>query len=334
MRKLASVRIITSVNPIPNADNIEVALVDGWKLVVRKGKFKAGDICIYCEIDSFLPVRPEFEFLRGSSYKLLPDGTEGFRLRTVKLRGQISQGLLIEPTDIPELNIDLEVGQDVSEILGITLFEEPIPLELEGKIKGYFPSYFPKTNEERLQNFSRVYEELKQKTFYVAEKLEGQSFSAYIKEAEFGLCTRVLDLLTEEPNTFTLVADKLYLPNKLKSLGKNIALQGELVGPGISRNRYKLEEKTVYFFTGFNIDEYRRLTLSELTEVLKSLELNMVPIVEREFTLPDTLDELLEYADGYSLLNPKAIREGIVIRTEDMNTSFKAISNKFLLKCE
>ena len=115
MRRLATVRKISRIDPIENADRIQVATVDGWKCVVKAGDFSEGDAVIYCEIDSFLPVRPEFEFLRKSSFKRMGD-LEGFRLRTVKLRGQISQGLLL-PVSI--LGRAAEVGEEVTEELGI-----------------------------------------------------------------------------------------------------------------------------------------------------------------------------------------------------------------------
>ena len=96
MRKLATIQKIKEILPIEGADAIELAIVNGWKVVVGKNvEHKEGDYVIYCEIDSFLPIKEEFEFLRKSSYKKMADGTEGFRLRTIKLRGQVSQGLII-----------------------------------------------------------------------------------------------------------------------------------------------------------------------------------------------------------------------------------------------
>ena len=69
-RKLATIRKINDLSPIEGADKIEVATVDGWKVVVAKDVgHKIGDWVVYCEIDSFLPIKEEFEFLRKSSYK-------------------------------------------------------------------------------------------------------------------------------------------------------------------------------------------------------------------------------------------------------------------------
>lgn len=142
-RKLASVVKVLDIKPIPGADAIEVATVKGWNVVVKKNEYKVGDLAIYYEIDSYLPIKPEFEFLRKSSYKKMADGTEGFRLKTVKLRGQISQGLLTP------LTFDAVEGEDVTERLGVTKYEPPIPAQLAGLVKGLFPSFIPKTQEER-----------------------------------------------------------------------------------------------------------------------------------------------------------------------------------------
>ncbi len=101
-RKLASVVKIVDIQPIKDADAIVVASVKGWKVVVKKGEFNVGDLAVYYEIDSFLPVRPQFEFLRKSSFKRM-GSSEGFRLKTIKLRGQISNGLLMPLSSLESL---------------------------------------------------------------------------------------------------------------------------------------------------------------------------------------------------------------------------------------
>ena len=169
MRKLATIRTIKSILPIEGADRIELAVVDGWKCVIKKGEFSEGDSVVYCEIDSFLPIREEFEFLRKSSFKKMGDD-EGFRLRTVKLRGQISQGLLIDPA---VLNRECSVGEDVTAELGILKYEPPIPACLTGSVVGPFPSAISKTDEERIQNLASDYGSYQNKPFFVSEKLDG-----------------------------------------------------------------------------------------------------------------------------------------------------------------
>lgn len=335
-RKLASVRVISNIQPIPNADKIELVTVDGWNVVVAKDVgHKVGDLVIYCEIDSFLPIREEFEFLRKSSYKKMGD-VEGFRLRTVKLRGQVSSGLIL-PLSIlnpPDTNIYVTPfeGLDVTKMLDIVKYEPPIPAELAGKVKGTFPSFIPKTDEERIQNLTKEYEEWKYQSkhqFYVTEKLDGSSATFYVKDGEFGVCSRNLELLETEGNTFWKVARELDLETKMKSLDTNTALQGELIGEGIQGNPYKIKGQTVKFFTGLDIDSGKRIPFAQFRQLLIELDLGGVPVLN--FELPDSVDELLLKAEGKSALNPNTEREGVVIRSMDGSISFKVISNQFLL---
>ena len=342
-RKLATIRSIGQISPILGADKIELATVDGWNVVVGKDVgHKVGDLVIYCEIDSFLPIREEFEFLRKSSYKKMV-GKEGFRLKTIKLRGQISQGLILPISVLNPPNTNIYVtpfeGLDVTEILGIIKYEPPMPANLVGKVKGIFPSFIPKTDEEKIQNLTKEYEKWKIQSkyqFYVTEKLDGSSSTFYIKNGVFGVCSRNLDLLETEENTFWKVARYLDLENKMKSLDFNLALQGELIGESIQGNPYKLKGQSVRFFTGFNIDTYQRMGYNEFTEILTKLNLESVPLLNQDldFTLPNTIDEMLKYAEGKSMLNNQTEREGVVVRSLDGTISFKAVSNIFLLKNE
>jgi RNA ligase (TIGR02306 family) len=337
-RKLASIRKISDIQPIEGADMIELVIVDGWKVVVAKNVgHKLGDLVIYCEIDSFLPIREEFEFLRKSSYKKMVDGTEGFRLRTIKLRGQVSQGLILpisvlNPTDT-NIYVEPFEGLDVTEMLEIVKYEPPVPAELAGKVKGLFPSFLRKTDEERIQNLTLEYEGWKNsdKGFYVTEKLDGSSATFYFKDGEFGVCSRNLELLETEGNTFWKVARQLKLEEWLGTHETNYSIQGELIGEGIQGNPYKIKGQTVGFFNAFNIDTQEYLGLEEFELLISSMGLKTIPILDREFTLPDTIDELLKYADSKSVLNSNFDREGVVIRSVDRKISFKVISNKFLL---
>jgi RNA ligase (TIGR02306 family) len=334
-RKLASIRTITDIRPIENADMIELASVGGWNVVVAKNVgHKVGDWVVYCEIDSFLPIREEFEFLRKSSYKKMGD-REGFRLKTVKLRGQISQGLIL-PFHILPFGDTFHEGQDVSDILGIIKYEPPIPAELAGKVKGVFPSFIPKTDEERVQNITVEYTALffnSNQKFYVTEKLDGSSATYYIKNGEFGVCSRNLELLETEDNTFWKVARHLGLEEKMSSLGRNISFQGELIGEGIQGNPYKIKGQTVKFFNIFDIDTQSKVGVYEFVQIIEELGLETVPILY-DFVLPKSVEKMLDFAEGKSQLNSNTEREGLVVRSYDMSISFKAISNKFLLKNE
>lgn len=266
---------------------------------------------------------------------------EGFRLRTVKLRGQVSSGLILPLSILNPPNTNIYVtpfeGLDVTEMLDIVKYEQPIPAELAGKVKGVFPSFIPKTDEERIQNLTKEYEEWKYQSkhqFYVTEKLDGSSATFYVKDGEFGVCSRNLELLETEGNTFWKVARELDLENKMKSLGKNISLQGELIGEGIQGNPYKLKGQTIRFFTGYDIDKQERLNLRDFIVILELLGLQSVPILSIEFFLTDSVEQLLQQAEGKSVLNPDTEREGVVVRSMDSSISFKAISNKFLLNHE
>lgn len=357
-RKLASIQRVVSIRPIEGADAIEVARINNWDVVVKKGEYKIGDHCVYCEIDSFLPIKEEYEFLRKSSYKKMGE-LEGFRLRTIKLRGQVSQGLLLPLSVLegedemkigiamqlhgrPQLQVGpyddvliIEEGADVTELLGITKYEAPISAQLAGQVKGSFPSFLRKTDEERVQNLTKEYAKWveDETNFYVTEKLDGSSATFYLKDGEFGVCSRNLDLKETEDNTYWKVAREMQLEEKLAANGRNLAIQGELIGEGIQGNPYKIKGQTVRFFNVFDIDTQEYYGLPMFLAIIKhELKLETVPILTNlTMKLPKTIDEVLKFADGKSVLNPEFDREGVVFRTIDRQISFKAISNKFLL---
>jgi RNA ligase (TIGR02306 family) len=300
--------------------------------VVKVNEYKVGDLAVYYEIDSFLPIRPQFEFLRKSSYKRM-GSSEGFRLKTIRLRGQISQGLL---TPIPEGISNPREGDDLTEALDIVKYEPPIPAQLAGKIKGTFPSFIPKTDEIRIQNFeSEVGFSPVGERAYVTEKLDGTSFTCYFNNGVFGVCGRNWELSETSDNSLWRMANVLQLKEKMTKHGKNIALQGELVGAGINGNLYGLSDHKLYFFTGYDIDKGRRMFFDELEWVLFGLQLQMVPLLEKYgFVIPNEsniVDYMLKYAEGKSVLNMEVDREGVVVRGLEREFSFKAISNTYLL---
>lgn len=331
-RKLASIRKIEEIKPIQGANKICAYRVGGWWVVDTVNKYSVGDLAVYYEIDSFLPTNPEFEFLRKNSYKKMPNGDEGFRLKTIKLRGQLSQGLL---TKIPDTIINPKEGDDITEVIGIVKYEPPIPAQLAGLVKGLFPSFIPKTDEIRVQNFeSDTGLNVCGSMVYITEKLDGTSFTCYFNKGEFGVCSRNLELKETSENTHWSVANKMKLREKLSALGRNIALQGELCGTGIQKNMYRFNDQRVYFFTAYDIDNGSRLHFEELKDLISSLELEMVPILDDLYRLPseNLVEKMLAYADGKSFFNNTVDREGVVIRGLMEDFSFKAISNTFLLK--
>lgn len=344
MRKLATIQEIRDILPIPNADAIELALVNDWQVVVTKSAgHKIGEQIVYCEIDSFLPLEPEFEFLRKSSYKKFL-GDEGFLLKTIRLRGQISQGLVIPMSHAVDIanrrgtKFELSSGTDVTNALGIRKFEPPISVELNGIAKGSFPSFIVKTDEERIQNLTSKYEwwrdgGIQNFKFYATEKLDGTSISVYLKDGMFGVCSRNLELErpTDISNTYWSTVFNLDIESKLKSLGKNICIQGEMIGEGIQKNKYKITGRTIYFFNVFDIDAHKRIEFPRCYEIISELGLNGVPIIDIDFKLPNKISDLIAMADGDSALTPNVNREGLVIRSHDGSVSFKAISNRVLL---
>jgi RNA ligase (TIGR02306 family) len=327
MRKLASIQKIRSLEPIEGADAIEKAQVLGWQLVVKKGEFKVGDFCVYCEIDSLLPDKPEFAFLKPRK----------MRIKTVKLKGQVSQGICFPLTILPQ-GTPISEGMEVSEILGITKYEPSIPAFLEGVMKGRFPSFIPKTDEPRVQNMQDFLDQYQGENCYITEKIDGSSVTYYIRNGEFGVCSRNMELVEDEKNSLWKYAREADLENKLRSLNKNLALQGEIVGENIQKNTLKLKGQTVFFFNVFDIDAYKYLDFKEYISLIESLDLKTVPIVEEEYTLENDINKLVEKSIGKSLINPQGWREGIVIRSQKEQFingerfSFKAVNPKFLLK--
>lgn len=156
MRKLASIQRIWKIEPIEGADRIELTHVLGWQCVVNKGQFQPMNIAVYFEIDSFLPIRNEFEFMRSSSYKKTDIMGEGFRLRTMRFRGQISQGLLLPVSQFPEIPKDADVGDDVTELLGVRKWEIEERTTTGGTVIGTLPYDIPHTDETRVQEEFRL----------------------------------------------------------------------------------------------------------------------------------------------------------------------------------
>lgn len=331
-RKLARIETILNIQPIIGADRIDVATIGNWKAVVGKNDFKIGDKVVYFEIDAFLPIREEFEFLRKSSYKKLADDSEGFRIRTAKFQKQISQGLIM-PLDILPFGT-YNIGDDVSDIIGVVKFDPPLPAELEGEAVGNFPSFIQKTDEERIQNLTHEYEKYKKFKFFASEKMDGTSSTFFLNEDEFGVCSRNYQMKINPDNTFGRIILANNLEEKMRDYGKNIAIQGEIIGEGVQGNKYKLKGQKLLVYNIFDIDTYEYVSKEKMLEICNIFELETVPTIFVDFTLPETIEELLEIATAKSVMNPNTIREGLVWVSIDSpeRISFKTISNDFLLK--
>lgn len=340
MRKLVSIRNITDIAPIPGADNIEVVTIDGgWKVVSKKNEFAIGDECVYFEIDSVLPIRPEFEFLRKSSYIKTPS-YEGFRLRTIKLRKQISQGLAL-PIHIFQ-DATLSRTEDLTNLLGVIKWEPTIPIQLSGDVVGKFPDYIPKTDQERIQNLSSEIKEWAREEdnlWEVTEKLEGQSMTIFFKWShensrhEIGVCTRNWQIKEDQDSTLWKIARKIISKDLLDAFAtRSLALQGEFIGPGVQGNIYKLTENRFVVFDIYDIDISRYFQPVSRKNLCDSLGLDHVPVIHENFAVVDNIEKMLEYADGTSAINSSVLREGLVYKYYDGEKSFKTISNAYLLK--
>lgn len=360
MRKLASIRKITELRPIPGADRIEVAQVDGWQCVVRRGEFQEGEHIVYVEIDSIVPERPEFEFLRD----------RGFRVRTIRLRGQVSEGLVL-PMSVLDDGIIYDLGDDVTDVLGIKKYDPEARQEGEllntakkkrksavtrfllrfgwyrrffgGDKRGGrsdFPDWIAKTDETRIQNLPSLFENERDAgtEFSVTEKMDGQSATYYlrrkrgVKKYEFGVCSRNIKLAKPDDSSYWTVAKQYEIENVLRGLiGKNdfVVMQGEICGRGIQKNKYGIDGYRLFVFNLIFPDG--KCTTEEIAKYLSPYGVQTVPIVEEGKTLPGTIAEMVEYSRGESFVRRGAPREGVVVRNTDKNISFKVINPDYLL---
>lgn len=338
-RKLASIQKILSLSKVENADTLEKAIVLGWVVVVKVGEFKVGDLCVFCEVDSKLPDRPEFEFLRAKKFKV----------KTIRLRGVISQGLCLPlsvlgglkyPNDTRENpKYDFKEGDDVTALLGVTKPEPPTPAQLAGDIAGGFPSFVPKTDEFRIQSFPGVLERHRNKIFYVSAKVDGASLTAFVNNGCFGICSRNFELKETSGNAYWKAANQYGLKEKLISFGGNMAIQAELYGEGVQGNKLKQQGLNIAVFNVFDIDNYRYLNFEEAITLCNGLDLPFVRVIEKNFVLNHSVEDLIKMSIIKDPINPEVWAEGLVFRpvVEDRDEelgrlSFKVINPMFLLK--
>lgn len=346
MRKLASVQRIWKIEPIEGADRIELAHVLGWQCVVNKGQFQPMDLAVYFEVDSFLPIREEFEFMRASSYKNSEILGEGFRLRTMKFRGQISQGLLLPISTFPVIPEEVELGTDVSELLGVRKWEIEERISSGGTMIGTLPYDIPHTDETRVQAEPELIRAFAGLEYYISTKMDGSSHSVGIDENGFHVTGHNYEYKDDGNSPFYEMVKAMSLREKMETFTaenglKEFTIQGELCAPGIQKNRLRLTKPAWFVFTVR--ENGKRVGLKRMQDVCRALQLETVPIEEVGMDLPSrypTVEALLERADGNYPNGGK--KEGIVIRpTEPVYCelisaalSMKVVSNKYLLKNE
>ena len=235
--------------------------------------------------------------------------------------------------------IVLEEGTDLTELLKISHYEIQIPAQLQGQIKGNFPEFLHKTDEQRINTYLDVLKRHEGKMVVACEKCDGTSASYYFSNGIFGVCSRNLELKEDETNTYWKIARELQLEEKLKKLGRNLGIQGEALGPGIQKNKYTLANVQLKIFNIFDIDKGWYLEYDDMVTLANQLQLDLVPFIDR-FKLNHTVEQLVEMSKGYSQLNSKVLREGLVFRVTPNEydpdlygrASWKAINPEFLLK--
>lgn len=402
MRKMASIRTIKELRPILGADKIELAIIDGWQVVVKKGDHQPGEQVVYLEIDSWVPTQVAPFLTKGAKEPRVFEGVAGERLKTIKLRGEISQGLVLPLNVVPreamdainaatryacdtclgdgfidetlggepqsggpvkcpdcggdELYSSID-GWDVTEVLGVKKWEKVMAANQRGNARRYFPNFIQKTDQERIQNMLRTLEmrhiNNPHEVYEVTLKLDGSSTTFYVHpndagEVETGVCSRNLELKTDESNEGNLFVQKyhaLQIDKRLKEFyaakGRSIAIQGELWGAGINGNWEGIDKINFSVFDVFDCDKYKYVDAATRYDVLQALGGLLeephphAPLIGRG-TLRDfgldklNIEDFLKFADRPSLYNKTA--EGVVFKSlKDPNFSFKVINNNYLL---
>ena len=346
-RVLASIKRIDEIRPIENADAIECAVLGGWQVVVKKGEFIAGQLAMMAEIDSWIPTALA-PFLSKGKEPREYNGVKGERLKTIRLRGQLSQGLLLPLysngftdnllSNWAKAEKYCKEGDDVTVFLGIQKYEVVENWMKTSQAKGNFPSFIFKTDQERIQNLKREVQQWKANgdVWEVTEKLDGSSMTVFLhKELGLsGVCSRNLELRFEPDSlgTFWSVALRDNILEKLAELDQSLALQGELIGPSIQGNPYKLTEFQFYVYDIFEIKSQKYLLPHEVQYLCKQLNVKHVPTYSIYPLADISLEEQIMLADGFSELNAGTLREGLVFKNTGTQESFKVISNNFLLK--
>lgn len=338
-RKLASVQRVLEVLPIQGADAIEAVRINGWQCVVKKNTFAVGDRGVFFEIDAVPPDLAQYRFLWAVKGVASAEGQrpEKFRIRTMTLRGCLSQGLFLPLREV-DLGDDVPDGEDVSERLGVAKYDPPMP-QGAGELRAPFPSVVPRTDEERVQSSPGVLDELRGHPYVATLKCDGTSATFLIDPADgsFHACGRNWSI-REGDNVYWHIARREGIEAKLRAWEGRYALQGEVCGPGIQKNRLALTAPALFVFSAYDLAEHRFLDHDATRALVAELGLTAVPVVEEGEAFAHDLRSLLALAEGrYS--GTRNEREGIVVRarremfsaTLQGRLSFKAISNRYLL---
>lgn len=334
-KPLAWVETITEVHPIEDADFLEMGKVScGNQVVLEKGRYRAGDECVYVSVDNTLPPDPRWAFLENKKWKV----------RCAKFRGVWSDGLVL-PLNV--LNSQFAYGDDVTSDIGAKKIPEKIvglssKGSILGKPKGLFPSHTPKTDESNLYGMKpdRLLEKYRGKMFRASVKIHGSSMTAFYKDGYFGVCSRNLEVKDDDSSDFWKIAKAYNLQDKLERYNRNLSIQGEACGGKLNGNIYKFPELRFYVHNIYDIDSKQHLGQDEMIKVATELGLEVCPEPFPPFELNHTLEELVAMAEKPSIFNSDVPEEGLVFRPieeiwDDINRcrlSFKIVSRVFKAK--
>ena len=332
-RKLVTIDVVSELNPIPKMDRIEMATIRGWEVIVQKNDFNVGDKCIYFEIDSLIPEGDErFEFLRERTYL---KNENAFRIKTMKMRGNFSQGLALPLSKFPEFQ-NLQMGVDITKKLNVRLYDPYMGIALGDEVVAEKPNFIPSTSIERIQNKKHFLQEYSDKKLIISEKIDGTSQTYFVKDGEFGMCSKNKQLFVpEDENQFKgnrfLMCKKYDIRNKLLSLNRTIAIQGEIVGSSIQHGQYG---NNFYAYSVYDIDKREFLHILEAKRFCKNLDIPFVPIIEEEYSMFMNIKEAVDFSNFKSVVG-KGMSEGIVCIVETGKralTRFKVLNPNYLLK--
>ena len=318
--RLATIQQIKSVCQCPNSDNLDLVQILGWQVVTKRNEFLPGDLAVYITIDSILPEKPEFEFLRNKN----------FRIKPIRLRGNASAGICFPLSILPPrynpLTFDLnpwQENEDVTDIINVKKYEKPMPAQLAGQAFGSMPSFIIITDELNIRNYPDALPEMYGRPFYITTKIDGSSCTFFIKDGEFGVCSRRIHLKDSETNGFWQIARKYDIENVLKKAfpNKNVAIQGEVYGEGIQKNPLGITGIDINIFTLFDIQNRIYLNYEQLVEFTGTYNIPVVHTICEGSTFPYTLEELIKLANEQKYPNGQN-SEGIVIRPKE---SFRSL---------
>ena len=334
-RLLAQIVKVNWLRPIEGADRIELAGVLGWQVIVRKGDFHENDLAVYFNIGSILdPDHPHTSHLQGKP------------LKTIKMRGVLSQGLLgrLDWFDLKEVKED----DDVTTILKVKKYVAPDEMNVYSgstdSSRAPWPQQIPKTDEPRIQNSPKSLNKLENKEIVITQKYDGTSTTFFVFHNKFYVCSRN-NVILDTPDKITNNNNKVYLEmavkygleEKMIGMKRNLAIQGETIGPKINGNKHKVKDNDFYVFNIYDVDLKMYLSWDEIEKLCDFLGVKTVPVVYSGVMKEEwnSVDSLLKLSDDQRYPTGE-ICEGIVVKTNTKDgyerTSFKVISNHYLLK--